>query len=288
MPTTKTRTRPMQQQQGLPHQKNTSYVPSTQDVKKNFEQLLNKPPPTFQALSTQGSSQARRLRQEQSLMRKKSSMGASAAGGKTNAGSSGARSATNENGAFDYEKLKQAMNYASQFEYTVNEDAMASEERNGSSSSSSRNGHGGSSNSGHGNGSNGGGKGSGGKGRNGRRRSKGKSGPVKNDSLRDRYGKSNTSSTSSRKNLVAKKQQHSNKNNGRDTWQEADRSKRTSGGGGSKSNAMSRSDLKVAELTANFQQGTELQRLRNELEQSKASLNQSNQFIDHAKGWFKK
>ena len=135
-----------------------------------------------------------------------------------------------------------------------------------------------------------GGKGSGGKGRNGRRRSKGKSGPIKNDSLRDRYGKSSTSSPSSRKNVVAKKQQHSNKNNGRDTWQEADRSKRTSGGGGggSKSNAMSRSDLKVAELTANFQQGTELQRLRNELEQSKASLNQSNQFIDHAKGWFKK
>ena len=295
MPTTKTRSRPMQQQQGLPHQKNASYVPSTQDVKKNFEQLLNKPPPKFQALSTQGSSQARRLRQEQSIMRKKSSMGASAAGGKTNAGNSGARSATNENGAFDYEKLKQAMNYASQFEYTVDEDAMASEERNGSSSSSSssRNGHGGSSNSGHGNGSNGNGsngngKGSGGKGRNGRRRSKGKSGPIKNDSLRDRYGKSSTSSTSSRKNVVAKKQQHSNKNNGRDTWQEADRSKRTSGGGGGKSNAMSRSDLKVAELTANFQQGTELQRLRNELEQSKASLNQSNQFIDHAKGWFKK
>ena len=297
MPTTKTRTRPMQQQQGLPHQNTASYVPSTQDVKKNFEQLLNKPPPKFQALSTQGSSQARRLRQEQSIMRKKSSMGASAAGGKTNAGNSGARSATNENGAFDYEKLKQAMNYASQFEYTVDEDAMASEERNGSSSSSSsRNGHGGSSNSGHGNGSNGngsngGGKGSGGKGRNGRRRSKGKSAaPIKNDSLRDRYGKSSTSSPSSRKNVVAKKQQHSNKNNGRYTWQEADRSKRTSGGGGggSKSNAMSRSDLKVAELTANFQQGTELQRLRNELEQSKASLNQSNQFIDHAKGWFKK
>ena len=45
--------------------------------------------------------------------------------------------------------------------------------------------------------------------------------------------------------------------------------------------------INVAELTKNFQQGTELQRLRAELAQSQASLAGSNSFLTKAKDWFK-
>jgi hypothetical protein len=77
---------------------------------------------------------------------------------------------------------------------------------------------------------------------------------------------------------------------GRDTWNEADSGRRGGGGGGGKTSAASsRADLKVAELTANFEQGLELKKLREELERSKQSMSESNKFIDSAtQQWFKK
>ena len=121
--------------------------PKVEDLRKGFEQLLSKPPPTFDALSSSGGSDARRLRQAQSEMRRKSSQGrigmdSNAAGRRSRdrrAHEEGRGSGASKYGGasppraghrgpesgFDYEKLKEAQRYASHFELRVNEDALS-------------------------------------------------------------------------------------------------------------------------------------------------------------------
>jgi hypothetical protein len=230
---------------------------STFDLKKDIDQLLSRPTPAFQALSTQGSSRVRKLREERSKMRKKSSTGSSGGGN-----SFGSKTSDPASGGFDFEKLRQAQQYASRFEYTVNEEALT-----GSSSSGGGQGRAGGSEARSG----GGGGRSGGKGRKeGRRR-----GGSPDVSLRDRYGKSSIKKSSSSLKLKKNRQRSSGGGGG------------GGGGGGTKTNSVK--DANIAQLTANFEQGLELQRLKAELEKSRRSLTESNQFIDTATTqWFKK
>ena len=259
--------------------------PPKNDLRNNIDHLLNRPAPTFQALSTNGSTRARRLREERSAMRKKSSTGGSSGSsksstrsGQSSPASGGGRGSGNGgggSGGFDFEKLRQAQQYASRFEYTVNEEAMLG----GGGGGGGNGGGGGGARGGKGNNGGGGGKGT--KGRQvGRRRS---GGGNQDAQLRDRYGKSSSTTSGVKKS----KQRSSSGRNGRNSSNDHSRPGNKGGGGGSKTMSSAKA-TNVAQLTANFEQGLELQRLKLELEQSKQSLSESNQFINSAKGWFKK
>ena len=256
----------VQPSSGFSESSNSSALPKTEDLKKGFEKLLSKPPPAFDALSVSGGSDARRLRKAQSELRRKSSQGfiettgttrnrargAASTGASKHSGYNGFPSSGPESGSFDYEKLRQAQQYAAQFELSVNEDALTMGVGSNASKSTKRLGK------------------KGGK----------RGGPKRQTNIRGAYRRQagkNSGANKSRK--------KTGKRNGAGS--------KMSGGAFSEERMLSNhskndpSSINVEELTKNFEEGRELQRLRAELAESQASLAGSTNFLTKAKDWFK-
>ena len=254
-----------------------------EDLSRGIESLLSRPAPKFDALSTGGSAEARRLRQARSDMRRKSSMGklhavgASSASGKTyHHAADGHRSGSgfpgdtsrgdgrgggngDNDGGFDYEKLRQAQEFAAQFELSEVDTEKMMRGAGGKSGGGSATAGAAMRRSG--------------KGNRGSSRSSGK-----------RRGKSSKVSDTYRKGAAGMSRSGRGKGTGRGR-SSGSLSRKTAEA--STSSGRNVSSIDVEALSRNFREGTELQRLRAELAESQASHANSSEFLAQAKDWFK-
>ena len=115
-----------------------SFVDSTADLYRGVESMLHSKGPSFESSSLQKAVSLPKLRQDLSTLRKKSSgMGEAAKLPRRSSASSLHQNNGNQSGnnkPFDYNKLKEAMAYAAQFECQINtKSLMATEGASGSS-----------------------------------------------------------------------------------------------------------------------------------------------------------